>query len=281
MNFLDFAHNNGLLIKRFVDDGNIHRCPTQTKPRSLNGAYMCREDFGFVQAWDEHSDALIWHADGTHERVDKNEFKRLMRERAAEEAQKNRLAADEARAIVLRCRYDEHAYLRRKGFPKEAGLIDEKDGRLVVPMRSVSNYQKINSVQWIAGDGRKEFLKGGAAKGSILIVGTGNTQWLCEGYSTALSVRAALASLYQQARVIVCFSAGNLAHVAQLLELTNAPGKRYVFADHDENGVGEQAAKKAELPYVMPPTVGDANDLHQASGIRAVADLMRGAYRMT
>src|SRR5205807_706613 len=94
---------------------------------------------------------------------------------------------------------------------------------------------------------------------------------LCEGYATALSVRAALQSLYRDDRVIVCFSAGNLARVAGLY------GPRaVVVADNDASGTGEAAARSTGLSWVMPAEVGqDANDLHLARGVAAIVDLVR------
>ncbi len=99
-------------------------------------------------------------------------------------------------------------------------------------------------------------------------MGSRGPSWLCEGYATGLSIQAALAELHQQARVWVCFSAANLTYVAQYV-----PRPAFVFADNDENGVGEKAAQATGLPYCLS-VVGDANDLHQARGVRAVADLM-------
>jgi hypothetical protein len=89
-----------------------------------------------------------------------------------------------------------------------AGLVD--GGKLIVPMRSFEHYrERIYSVQMIDADGSKKFLPGGRAKGAVYRIGTGFDVWLVEGYATALSVHAALESLYRKAEVWVCFSAGN------------------------------------------------------------------------
>ena len=116
-----------------------------------------------------------------------------------------------------------HDYLARKGFPTHQGLV--LDGMLLVPMRDPDS-SELRSLQTISADGEKRFLKGGRAKGSVFVFGAGTETYYCEGYATGLSIRAALTSLYRQVRVVVCFSAGNLAHVAK---------RGYVIADHDKS----------------------------------------------
>lgn len=267
--FAAFARAHGLLIRDLIDDGRVHRCATEEHPRSKNGAYRFFGDWGWVQAWDVHEEPIIWQAGkecAAPVPIPRADIERIKRE----EVRRRRDAAILASNIVGRCRVEPHPYLERKGFPNEAGLVDT-DGRLVVPMRDMRNYKHIASVQWITDSGEKKFLPGGAAKGSIFTIGVGNEKWMCEGYATGLSLRAALKHLHRQAQVVVCFSAGNLVHVADHLS-----GKRYVIADNDQSGTGERAAVSTGLPWAMPADVGqDANDLHQAHGVRALAELMR------
>jgi putative DNA primase/helicase len=99
-------------------------------------------------------------------------------------------------------------------------------------------------------------------------------RWLCEGYATALSLRAALNDLRRSAQAIVCFSAGNIMHVAPRIRKP-----AYIMADHDANGVGAAAAVAAGLPWVMPAEVGtDANDVHQRAGLRALVKLIQSEW---
>lgn len=266
MSFVAFAAEHGVLIRDLRSDGRIHRVPTVEHPRKRNGAYKFTGEWGWIQAWDIHAEPIVFRPDHVPQEVVRRDMER---ERKVERDRRER-AARMALEVVQRCRFDHHPYLDRKGFKDEQGLVDF-DGRLVIPMRDVGRYQRVNSVQWIATDGAKKFLPGGAAKGSALVIGAGPEQWLCEGYATALSLRAALSSLYRQARIVVCFSAGNLAAVARLLT-----GRRYVMADNDASGTGARYASATGLPWGMPPDVGmDANDMHQAHGVRAVAELMR------
>lgn len=267
--FADFARAHGLLINDLMADGRVHRCATVEHPRARNGAYRLDGEWGWVQAWDTHMEPIIWRAGGSNSAI--VPIKRDMEAVRREEAARRQQAADLAAAVVKRCGNAQHPYLARKGFADHVGLVDT-DGRLVVPMRDIRDYRRINSVQWINGAGTKLFLPGGAAKGSVLMLGAGAEYWLCEGYATGLSIRAALEKLHRQARVVVCFSAGNLTYVA-----SQTQGRRYVIADNDKSGTGERSAAATGLPWAMPPHVGmDANDYHQQYGIKPLVDLVRG-----
>lgn len=268
MSFPDFARAVGLNAPHFVDDGRVHRCATIAHPRKRNGAYRWERDWGWCQDWANHEAPVIWREEGVvtapsprRHFVDVNEERRALQK------------AVEAADIVSKCESGPHRYLARKGFPDLDGLIDF-DGRLVIPMRSCNADARIQSLQWINADGEKKFMIGGKARGGVFAIGpSAEEHWLVEGYATGLSVQAALAKLYRRARVVVCFSAGNLAHVAARLN-----GRRLVVADNDESGTGERVARSTGLPWVMPPTVGDdANDFHQRDGLFALAGLLRGA----
>jgi hypothetical protein len=83
-------------------------------------------------------------------------------------------------------------------------------------------------------------------------------RWLVEGYATGLSVRAALRELHRDAQVVVCFSAGNLAHVGKLVKELRP--KAYVFADNDKSGAGEGGGGRNRPQLGDAGEVGDAND---------------------
>lgn len=182
-------------------------------------------------------------------------------------------AAERAAAIVEACRIDTHVYLARKGFPEEQGLIDET-GALIIPMRSVTDYRHIQSVQRIEGaDGAKKFLTGGRAKGAVFFIGAGLENWLCEGYATGLSIKRALDLMHRPARVVVCFSAANTRHVARILQNCR------IVADHDASGTGEHYARAAGCPWITLGEVGmDANDYERAHGIFALANELRALF---
>lgn len=261
--FATFARSHGLIVDHVKADGRVHRCRTEAKPNRHNGAYAWDGQRGFVQDWTIHPQAIPFRGEAGRPRAE-------ALERAARSDAKAREAARGlAREIILRSAFQTHPYLARKGFPNEPALVDPTDGRLVVPMMNAHRYGELLSVQRIAEDGTKKFLTGGTAKDAVFHLGRGLTDVLVEGYATGLSVRVALNAMYRRARVVVCFSAGNLASVARLY-------RGFVVADNDESKAGEDAAKKSGLPFVMPPKVGmDANDWHQQEGLDALCELLR------
>lgn len=204
-----------------------------------------------------------WEGQGEAPR---NDTPRRHYEWEREEAVRHERARRVAMRAIGDASYETHPYLARKGFPDEKGLVLR--GMLLIPMRDMRTMQQVNSAQYIDADGTKKFLPGGKAKGSVFPIGRGPETYLCEGYATGLSVRDALASLYQKARVVVCFSAANVAYVAQSVG-------DYVIADHDASKTGEKYAEKTGLPWWMPPSIGDANDFHQSESIRALAEEIR------
>ena len=215
------------------------------------------------------------------------------RRRAVEERQ-----AKKAVHILSLCEYTTHPYLTRKGFPDAKGLVH--DGDLIIPMRHYRDYHRLQSIQMIGPDGSKKFLPRGKASEAVYKLGQGGEHYYCEGYTTALSVMAALKRLYrdQHSEVWVCFSAGNIPKVAL------SSRRSMVIADHDwwrcpkkecrakwdyeskrcpscgSSGVteptGEKHAKQTGLPYWMPPEPGtDANDFALEHGIGRLAVELR------
>ena len=85
---------------------------------------------------------------------------------------------------------------------------------------------------------------------------------LCEGYATALSIKAAMKGLKRRYTLHVCFSAGNMKKVA-----ANLPSG-FVVADNDASQTGQKTAEQIGWPTWMPDAVGmDANDTHQRDGL--------------
>ena len=172
-------------------------------------------------------------------------------------------AAAKAQRMIEAAHYEPHPYLAAKGHPEAKGLV--LDGVLLIPMRHYRT-GALQSLQRIDLTGHKKMLYGGTASHAVHRIGRGTERWCCEGYATALSIQAALRTLYRQAEIVVCFSASNIPKVAE-----QRP-RSYVIADHDPNGVGEEAARKTGLPYWRPQEPGtDANDYHVAHGTKALA----------
>lgn len=267
MNFLSHAEAHGLLIRDLIADGRWHRVPTTDHPKKRNGAYVFDGVTGACQNWATMQEVSVYRPDGS-QRVGRQQFK-------AKAIQDDRLrharARQDATRLIRDCQRGTHVYLASKGFPAAQGLV-HSSGDLVIPMRDFKDYGVINTAQRIGLDGSKLFLPGGKAKGSVFVIvkGAWRERWLCEGYATGLSLQKALLDLRRQAEVIVCFSAGNLQHVAPMVKQP-----AFVMADNDESKAGEKAAIATGLPWVMPPMVGhDANDWHQEFGTRSLVHLI-------
>lgn len=208
---------------------------------------------------DERSAKLLKEA---HER--ERRFSIQERARQAEAAQK-------AKKLVADAVMSGHPYLERKGFKQRAALV--REGKLVIPVRDAIHYSDIISAQLIDESGEKRFLTGGRTRGGIHRLGVeprhARRVALCEGYATGLSVDAALQRLPAAHAVIVCFSARNLELVAQKFP------SAIVCADNDESGTGEKAARATGLKWLMPPEIGDFNDMHLKYGLPAVTEMLR------
>jgi putative DNA primase/helicase len=250
MAFDAFARAHGLVIRELIPDGRVHRVPTEDHRRKRNGAYLFDGRTGWIQNWAAHERPIAYR-DGVVTTEDRAAARAAAELQTRELAREHAQAAAKALEIIDSCRFGTHPYLARKGFPAESGLVDG-EGRLVIPMRPASDYSRVSSVQRIAEDGTKLFLPGGATGGCVFELGPRRAAmtWLAEGHATALSVRAALKSLYREDRVIVCFSAGNLARVAPVY----GPSA-IVVADNDKSGTGEAAARSTGLRWVMSPEV--------------------------
>lgn len=313
MSFIDFARAHGVEIGELYASERIRRCGTTNKPRQKNGAYFWDGRRGWVFAWDGEA-RVQWYDDpnaAPWTEEEKAEWKRKQQAQRDRQERRYREAATRAAEILRTATPGPHDYLIRKRLHDSQGLVLELgeplrasftkdvsglalDGCLLVPMRDLFS-NDVLGLQVIAWDAaalrwEKLMLPGMRAKGAVLRLGaaTANETVFVEGYATGLSVEAALRQMRLNAKVVVCFSAGNLVHVASKL----TRGRRYVFADNDDTtnpekakrdrgeafearGPGELAAIETGLPYCMASTVGwDANDLHAKRGLMEVCRLL-------
>lgn len=267
----------GMTPPHEIIEGRWLRFPGVGKGRS-NRSGWCRvigPTFAIFGDWSSGI-SEIWR-DDSH-RDDENTAALLaqarQRERAfAAEQQKRQIkAANDAAQLIREAAMDSHPYLSRKGFADRKGLVYQE--QLLIPVRDVSDYSRIISVQKIAPDGKKLFLPDSRARGGIYRIGAephrARRLVLCEGYATGLSIEAALQRLPGAHTIIVCFSARNLEIVAESFQ------SAAVAADHDESKTGEQSAQRTGLKWVMPPDIGtDFNDMHLRHGLHAVTEVLR------
>ncbi|WP_322040083.1 toprim domain-containing protein [Burkholderia diffusa] len=279
--FISFAAEHGVLINHLDDSGRIRRCPTTDHPRSKNGAYMFDGRRGWVMAWDGQGEVIRFNDPNASPWTDAEKRAWAQKRRASEKlaARRRQDAIRQAERLISTAVVAEHNYLHYKGLPEALGLV-LPDNRLIVPMRSLSGELRgVQSIWWDYDERKwcKKMIFGMSASGAVFRIGpTRATETiLCEGYATGLSIDVAARQLRFNAAVLICFSDSNMAAVAP-----SVAGRKYVFADNDESGAGQQAAIKTGLSWCMSDRVGeDANDLHKRAGVMAVCKKLMEARR--
>lgn len=276
--FIDFASGLGLVISDLIADGRIHSCPTIGKPHKRNGRYRFDGTRGWAQDWQQHDRPVRFESGAPAPRGMSSAARAAAARKEAEERAHNAAqAAQQAAQAIKTAIPGHHPYLAEKGFQKAVSLV-LPDGALFIPMRTLTGALIGGQIiRLVDNEWSKKYIFGTPAKGAALTLGRGQRSVLVEGYATGLSVLAALDTMRLPVRVVVTFSAGNLEHVAPL-----AKGARYVAADNDLSGRGEQAARATGLPWAMPPAVGeDFNDLHQRAGLQALVPILSKLLRAT
>jgi putative DNA primase/helicase len=260
MHFLDFCRAHGVMIDREPPIGVWKRYPTEDKRHHRNGAVKWLGDVGYVQNHATQTEISVWHADGDSA-MDPNKARKLVEAAHRDIRDKQEKAAQKAGFILHQCQIGYHPYLEKKGFADEQGNIWKKDDELllVIPMRVG---HRLVGCQLIDSEGTKKFLFGQRTSGAAYVFDNKGPNILCEGYATALSIKAAMKALKRRYTLYTCFSAGNLAKVAATLP------KGFVVADNDASRTGQNTAEQIGWPYWMPDTIGlDANDQHQRDGL--------------
>lgn len=208
--------------------------------------------------------------------------------------------------IVHSCRDDVHPYLEAKGFPDEKAKVHD-DPRSLLPRNELGELlasamptsdqpmlivpgwigDKISTVQFVTEGGEKKNILFGAMSGASYRIATSprnaqnGKEIVCEGFATALSVRAAIRMLNIPATIRSAFSASNAAKVACAIPAA------WIAADHDKPiehldglGTGEFYARKSGCKWTMPVSLGDFNDFHMERGLRSVALHFREVFML-
>jgi putative DNA primase/helicase len=167
-----------------------------------------------------------------------------------------------------------HPYLVKKGIRPYMVRVNTKDW-LLIPVYGLTG--DLQSLQRIAPDGQKRFYTGGKMRHGHVWLGEHENSpvlLLCEGFATADSLHRATGY-----PVCVCFSAGNLRVVAEMLRKQYSTSKAdfLICGDDDINTDGNpgrtkatEAAQAVNAGVVFPPDGGDYNDLAQTDGLEAV-----------
>lgn len=266
MHFLDFCRAHGILLDREPPIGVWKRYPTEDHPHKKNGAVKFMGDVAFVQNHATDVEISVWKAEGDTV-VDRDRIRRIAQQADRDIREKQDQAAKKAAGILHNCQIGCHPYLAKKGFAEEQGNIwkHEDELLLAIPMRVG---HRLVGCQIISEDGTKRFLHGQRTSEAAFVFDNKGVNILCEGYATALSIKAAMKALKRRYTLWTCFSAGNMVKVAATLP------SGFVVADHDKlnpktgTRAGHEAAKKIGWPTWMPDEeLMDANDVHQRDGL--------------
>lgn len=257
-------------------DGCIHRFSASGKKSDDAGWYVAFNDkipAGQFGNWRDGS-ATKWRADIGRDLSPVENMahtRRIAEAKAARERaqEATKQAASEAADVIwsnATPASDDHPYLVKKGIAAH-GLRVTGDGRLIAPM--MAHDGSVTSLQFIAADGDKRFLGGGAVKGASWMIGSWQDTgalYIAEGVATAASIHAAT-----NQPCVIAYSANNLEAVAVMVrDMAGQARDLVVVADNDDSGTGEREGRKAAQAsgarFVMPPNLGDANDYAQSGG---------------
>ena len=240
---------SGLLPRAIIADGKWRRCPTEDHPRKRNGAYILHPDGrGYWRNWALDDGVNAW-ADDNATQAKPMDMERIKAQRDRERqyriqsVRSARQFWNNSRPLSL-----PHAYIAKKGLlPLGCAGLRVNDGLLVIP---VMLGESLVSVQTIDAEGSKKFWPGAPVKSGSFILHRDRfaITIFCEGLATGL----ALFQSVKNARVIVCFNAGNLLDVTAYLKPT---GSVVFAADNDHrtkvlrgfNPGIEKATNAAEL----------------------------------
>ena len=271
MHLLDFCRIHGVILDREPPIGVWKRYPTQDKPTHRNGAVKYMGTHAFIQNHATMTEIEVWHAEGDSV-MDPNKARKAVEAAARDIRDKQQEAARKAASILNQCQIGFHPYLERKGFKEEQGNVWKTDDGLllVIPMR-VGHH--LVGCQIIREDGEKKFLFGQRTSGAYFCFDNKGPNILCEGYATALSIRAAMKALKRRYTLYTCFSAGNMKKVAATLP------NGFVVADNDLSRTGQNTAEAIGWPYFMSEAVGDFNDLHQSTSLFKCSQALDKMFR--
>ena len=273
-----------------IADGKIHRFQTNGRTDDKSGWYVLHADampagaFGCWRAdiretWSARTESGMT----TKERkAHRQRIDALLRQHEEEQRKIHADAACRADALWQHAEPASamHPYLARKQVQAHGLGVSDRDNCLVIPVL-IKN--QVASLQFIAPDGSKRFLPGGAVAGGYYLVNDRTTDTttaiVCEGFATAASLFEATGH-----PVVMAFNAGNLLAVAHDLRATHPDSRILVCGDHDKSGVGQGKAKEAAIAVgglaIIPDTEGeDWNDVHVRGGLKAVKQAIASATK--
>jgi putative DNA primase/helicase len=300
LDFIRAASAEGLIIGKLQTDGKLRRCPTVDHPNGENGAYWFNPESrcGWYQNWEMGGeDGQLWFSTAPDNRTEGEKLdaklkanKEIESKAKARAAIAARVAREAPRTFAAANPTDCHRYLENKGVASNGLRIDADGVTLLVPVRDIDgNWQ---TLQRIAEDGSKKFIRGGKMKRGMFPIGDIDPDGVIligEGFAT-------MATLFEITgyACICAFNAGNIPLVAEIVHERYPNARICICCDDDykseAEGKGnagiEKGRKAAEaigcalaIPRVRGGSGSDFNDmsLDANEGISAVAEVINGA----
>lgn len=229
-------------------------------------------DFVMAMQGCSHAEAIEYLGEGAQQPLTAPEKKRMAERQEQDEAETAEAIASAQQRWHNAQPLPEngHPYLDRKGIKPRHDEVRVEGINLLVPIYTAAG--DIVSVQTISpGDGSKLFQKGAPVGEGRLNIGIAVGRIIaCEGYATGCSIFAAVPD-----QVRVSFSKDGIKK--RIRELLDAGLPCAIAADR--KGLDDIIAFAAPLgvPVFVPPEPhDDFNDLAQAEGVAAVAEILRG-----
>lgn len=251
---LQAAIDFGLVVDSIIDDHEIHRVGTKSKPRGKNGWYISYGELVVMGDW-QTGDTQTWtETGGKLLPAQRNRIKQAMQSRQQQKARAQQQAATNANNLYNNAaEAATHPYMAAKGIRPAHGLR-AAGGWLLVPLVDVASNKLVN-LQRIAPDGTKLFLKDGQIKGAACPVGLdtppapNQTLYICEGYATAYALHVMTAQ-----PVLAAMNACNLLSVAREAQRKWSQSNIVIAGDDDYLtskrigfNIGLEKAKQAAL----------------------------------
>jgi len=245
--FQDQASRLGLKIDSPQADGKLHRVAVEgDKGGKKSGAYTLYPDgrpAGFIQNHKTGEKANFKYEGELGKTVITSGNKQA---RAAERDEDHAAAAKKAFGIYINAeKTTSHPYLTDKKINGNKEYRVDKNNRLIVPAKNLKT-NKIESLQFIGEDGKKQFLTGGKKSGNAYTIGKLDEQkpiLLAEGFATGKTLNDV-----SHLPAVVCFDANNLENVAKQIRELMPSAELFICADNDhakKNNVGVEKAQKA------------------------------------
>lgn len=278
MDLIAYCRCVGIQIDALPPIGVWTSYRTDDKPNKKNGRVKYMGTHAFVQNHATMASVATWKPEDGEQAptIDHAEVARVIEKQRVARVDAQAEAARLAGWILHQCTLETHEYLASKGFPLEQGNVwrREKDGvvtkLLVIPMRVDGN---IVGCQLINEKGEKKFLKHQRTDGAVFVIDNKGRPILVEGYAKALAVRIALQAIRMRYKIIVAFSAGNMAKLAAGLP------ESFIVADFDPpseqvplpGGMGLKVARESGRPYWISNRIGQDFDryLHDVGIFKA------------